>query len=87
MKIQPQDKTPVTQFHVALRTDVQRTIAAICAYLNSGPGHVISEAIALSVAGDKEFAAYLEAFQWEPRKASETKLVRSRGRAPKVAAA
>ncbi len=87
MKMQPQDKTPVTPFHVSLRTDVQRTIAAICKYLDSSPGHVISEAIALSVAGDKEFATFLESFEWNGHKTPKAKAARSKSATPKTAAA
>lgn len=61
-KLQAEDVTPITEFKVKLRTDVQAKIASYRAYLNpdspSSPTHVITESFNLLIAGDMEFAEF-----------------------------
>ena len=68
-KLQAEDVTPITDFKVKLRTDVQAKIAAYGAYLNpenpSSPTHVITESFNLLIAGDKEFAEFWKRQQSE----------------------
>ena len=68
-KLQAEDVTPVTEFKVKLRTDVQAKIAAYGAYLNpenpSSSTHVITEGFNLLIAGDKDFAEFWKRQQSE----------------------
>lgn len=68
-RLQAEDVTPITEFKVKLRTDVQAKIAAYGAYLNpenpSSSTHVITESFNLLIAGDKDFAEFWKRQQTE----------------------
>ena len=61
-RLAPEDLTPMTEFKVKLRADVQAKIHAYGRYLNpaepSSASYIITESFNALIAGDKEFAEF-----------------------------
>ena len=57
-KITKEDKTPVTNYSVKLRVDVQEMLEKYAAFAESSVSHVVTESLRL-VFADKDFQDYL----------------------------